>query len=176
MQTSREYGFNGIFKENYLKADPLFIFCPPPQWPPLRRKAIPCQGQIKGPQHKFTTCSLLLRADDADTQARTAASFCQASWIMFVWWWDVFHSTGMHRYCRNISSLPSCVLLQFSSAFPTHTKGQLLFPCRSDPEIVVTHVCFLCCLTWEKRGGKRNKFTLRAAKTNVKSEASSCGK
>ena len=130
----------------------------------------------------WKTYSSVCEADPA-TLAYSCASLCQDSCIMSGWRSDAIHSPGVHRYCRwcwdaCARSPVSLSLCHSSFPFQSQIKDKhRSFSSRSDPEVVVTHVCFLGCLTWEQSRRKaRLRFTLRITQTRLKEEESRKGK
>lgn len=161
MGTPREYGFNDISKENILKADPLsffFFFLRLSSFTvtPFSRQVVLCQREgghntslnptvwfVRPTQPHWPTAVLV--------SVRTHVSCLDEGWMLSTVLECIGTAGGAGMPALALLSL-SVFLCSSRAPFPfqSQIKGQTAFifkQSRSDPEVVVTHICFLGCLT-----------------------------
>lgn len=171
MGTPREYGFNDISKENILKTDlslsrffvvffPFFLFPTRPSSFTVSpfffsRQVVLCRREKGATTQVLKPTVLSVRPTEPHwptavlVSVRTHVSCLDEGWMLST----VLECIGT----AGGAGMPALALLSLSvllcsSRAPLPFQSQIKdkhhsFSSRSDPEVVVTHICFLGCLT-----------------------------
>lgn len=145
-------------KEKILKADPQSFFCgrPRSQWPLLAGKLFSVRERgghntslkptfwFGRPTQPHWPTAVLV-------SVRTHVSCLDEGWMLSTVLECIGTAGGAGMPALALLSL-SVFLCSSSAPLPFQSQikdKQHSFSSRSDPEVVVTHICFLGCLTWE---------------------------
>ncbi len=153
MGTPREYGFNDTLKENILKADPLSSFTVTP----FSRQVV--LWWREGSHNTSLKPTVLSSRPDPATLVSvwTHVSCLDEGWMLSTVLECIGTAGGAGMPALALLSPSVSLCFKSSSLFSTQIKNKHhSISSWSDPEVVVTHICFLGCLTWEQSKEKKD--------------------